>query len=76
MTQIDSQMVSDVDSPFWVKVRFVYDLQPENGGTWIHETVSAQMPRIVRDFVVSQAQSVQQARARILTTRMEQQAAL
>ncbi len=72
-TQPDVQMVSAVDSPFNVQIRFVFDLSPERDGTWVQETVSAEMPGLLRGFVVSQAQSVQRARAQILRTRMEAQ---
>jgi ligand-binding SRPBCC domain-containing protein len=71
LTQPPRQIVSDVDSPFWVKVRFVFDLQPEGSGTWIHETVSARMPGIVRGFVIREAKAVQQARAQILKQRLD-----
>ncbi len=71
LTQQAQQLVSDVDSPMWVRVRFVFDLEGEGGGTWVHETVSARMPGLLRDFVVNEAKSVQQARARILKERLE-----
>ena len=73
-TQPDRQIVSDVDSPFSVKVRFTFDFEPGNGGTWIHETISAQMPGIVKGFVISEAKRVQLERERILRSRLEQQA--
>lgn len=71
LTQPGVQLVSDVDSPMWVKVRFVFDLQPGDGGTWIQETVTARMPGLLRGFVIGEAKSVQQARARILNERLE-----
>ncbi len=71
LTKINQQIVSDVDSPFWTKVRFTFDLQPGDGGTWIHETISAHMPLLVKGFVVSEAKRVQVERARILKGRME-----
>lgn len=71
MTLLPNRIISDVDSPFWVKVKFVFELQPEANGTWIHETVNATMPGIVRGFVIQQAQAVQQARAQILKQRLE-----
>ncbi len=71
LTQPNVQLVSEVISTFWVNVRFVFDLQPEDGGTWITETVNAHMPWFERGFVVSEAKRVQQERARILTERME-----
>jgi hypothetical protein len=55
----------------WVKVRFVFDLQPEGSGTWIHETVTARMPGLLHGFVIQEAKSVQQARAQILKQRLE-----
>lgn len=70
LTQPERQIVSDVDSPMRVKVRFVFDLQPEGAGTQIHETVTAQMPSPLRGFVISEAKRVQQARAQILRTRL------
>jgi len=71
LTQPNQQLVSNVDSPLWVKVRFVFDLQPEGSGTWIHETVTAQMPGLLRGFVIQEAKSVQQTRAQILKQRLE-----
>jgi hypothetical protein len=71
LTQPQRQIISDVDSPMQVRLRFVFDLQPENGGTQVRETVTAQMPSPLRGFVVSEAQRVQRARAEILKTRLE-----
>jgi hypothetical protein len=71
LTQPDGQIVSEVDSPFWVHVRFVFDFESADNGTWITETVTATMPGFVRGFVVGQAKSVQLARVRILKSRME-----
>ena len=70
-TLTQQQIVSDVDSPFWVRVNFVFDLQPEGGGTWIQETISAQMPGLLQGFVIREAKSVQLARAQILKQRLE-----
>jgi ligand-binding SRPBCC domain-containing protein len=67
----DGQIVSEVDSPFNIQVRFVFDFQPEDGGTLMRETVTASMPGLLRGFVIGQAKSVQWARARILAERME-----
>lgn len=72
LTQPDRQLVSDVDSPLSVKVRFVFDLQPGDSGTWLHETVTARMPGLLRGFVTQEAKSVQQARSRILNQRLAQ----
>ncbi len=71
LTNPERRIVSDVDSPFSVKVRFTFDFEPEAGGTWIHETIHAQMPGILRGFVVSEAKRVQLERARILKSRLE-----
>lgn len=71
LTQPNQQIVSDVDSPFSVKVRFTFDFQAGDGGTWIQETISAQMPLLVKRFVISEAKRVQLERARILKQRME-----
>ncbi|HVU13797.1 MAG TPA: SRPBCC family protein [Phototrophicaceae bacterium] len=71
LTRPNQQLVSDVDSPLNVHVRFTVDLEPGDGGTWLTETVSAQMPAIVRGYVVREAKWVQEERARILKARME-----
>jgi ligand-binding SRPBCC domain-containing protein len=71
LTQHDRQIVSVVDSPFSVHIQFIFDLQPQDGGTLLTETVTAHMPWVVRGFVVSQAKAVQKARAEILRSRME-----
>lgn len=71
LTRPLQQMVSDVDSPFNVRVRFTFDFEPGDGGTWVQETVSAEMPAPLKGFVVSEAKRVQQERARILKQRME-----
>ncbi len=71
LTQPPAQLISEVDSPGWVHMQFIFDLQPDAEGTWIEETVTARMPLPLRGFVVSEATRVQQALARILTTRME-----
>lgn len=74
LTQPQRQLVSDVDSPLAVKLRFVFDFQPADNpgnGTWVQETVTAHMPGLLRGFVVSEAQRVQQARAQILRKRLE-----
>ncbi len=72
LTQPPAQLISEVDSPGWVHMQFVFDFQPDAEGTWIEETVTAQAPLLLRRFVVAEAQRVQQALARILTTRMEE----
>lgn len=71
LTEPQQQIVSDVDSPFGVKVRFVFDFESEGGGTWVRETITADMPRLLRGFVVSEAKRVQRARAQILRERLE-----
>lgn len=71
LAQFNRQIISDVDSPFWVKVRFTFDLQPGDGGAWIEETISAHAPLIVKGFVLREAKRVQLERARILKERME-----
>jgi ligand-binding SRPBCC domain-containing protein len=71
LTQPDRQIVSQVDSPFSVHVQFIFDLQPQDNGTLLTETITAHMPWIVRGFVVRQAKAVQRARAEILRSRME-----
>ncbi len=71
LTRPLQQMVSDVDSPFSVRVRFTFDFEPGDGGTWVQETVSVKMPAPLKRFVVSEAKRVQQERARILKQRME-----
>jgi ligand-binding SRPBCC domain-containing protein len=70
-TQPNQEMVSDVVSPFAVKVRFVFHFEAEADGTGLTETVTAQMPALLQGFVVGQAKSVQQARAQILKSRLE-----
>ena len=72
LTRPNAQIVSDVDSPLRVKVRFVFDLRAQDGGTWMQETVTAQSPGIVQGYVVSEAKRVQQERERILKARLEQ----
>ena len=71
LTQPPAQLISDVDSPMWVRVRFVFDLQPDAEGTWIDETVTAQALLPLLGFVVAEAKRVQVARVQILKTRME-----
>lgn len=71
LTQPQKQLVSHVDSPLWVKMKFVFDLQPEDSGTWVQETISAQMPGVLHGFVIQEAKSVQKARAQILKQRLE-----
>ncbi len=74
LTQPPTQLISEVDSPGWVHMQFVFDLQPDAEGTWIEESVTARMPLPLRGFVVAEAQRVQQALGRILTTRMAESA--
>lgn len=71
LTKPNRQIVSDVDSPFGVKVRFTFDFEGENGGTWVHETISATTPEVFKGFVVREAKRVQLARERELKKRLE-----
>jgi hypothetical protein len=70
-TEPNRQIVSDVDSPFGVKVRFTFDFEGENGGTWIRETIAATMPGVFKGFVISEAKRVQLERERELKKRLE-----
>ena len=70
LTQPPAQLISEVDSPGWVHVQFVFDLQPDAEGTWIDETVTAQALPPLIGFVVAEAKRVQQARVGILMSRM------
>jgi hypothetical protein len=71
LTKPNAQMVHLVQSIPNVRLRFIFDFQPADGGTWIDENVTATMPLPLRGYVVSQARSVQQSRAQILKKRME-----
>ncbi|MEO8395673.1 MAG: SRPBCC family protein [Chloroflexota bacterium] len=71
ITQANRQIASEVDTRFGVKMGFLFDLEAENGGTRIRETVHATAPRLVQGYVVDQAKQVQQARAGILKSRLE-----
>jgi ligand-binding SRPBCC domain-containing protein len=71
LTKPDGQMVNLVESIPNVRLKFVFDFEPDGSGTWIHENVTAQMPLLLRGYVVSQAKAVQQARGDILKERIE-----
>lgn len=65
------RIVSDVRSPGWVHLVATVDLEPDGEGTRVTELVTMTSPRVLRRFVIAQARSVQRARARELTRRME-----
>ncbi len=67
----DEQMITLVESIPNVRLKFVFDFEPEGSGTWIHETVTARMLLPLKGFVVSQAKAVQRARGDILKERLE-----
>jgi hypothetical protein len=71
LTKPNQQIASEVETRFGVKMVFVFDLEAENGGTRIRETVDAESPRLVQGYVVDQAKRVQQARVGILKARLE-----
>ncbi|MEV4640684.1 SRPBCC family protein [Actinoplanes sp. NPDC049548] len=65
------RIVSDVRSPGWVHLVATVDLERDGDTTRVTESVTVTCPWILRRFVIGQARSVQQARARELTRRME-----
>lgn len=65
------RIVSDVRSPGRVRLVATVDLAPDGAGTRVTESVTVTFPRLLRRFVIGQARSVQLARARELTRRME-----
>ncbi len=67
------QIVTDVQSGFNVRVRFIFDLKEQTDGTTITETITATVPALLSSFVVNQAKAVQQHRAKTLKQRMESQ---
>ena len=67
----DEQMINMVEAALNVRLKFVFDFEPEGSGTWVHESVTAHMPLLLKGFVVAQAKAVQQARGEILKERME-----
>ena len=71
LTEVNRQVVSHVDTRLGVNLDFVFNLEPENGGTRIHETIDFHMPRLFQSYVVSQAKAVQQARIQIFKSRLE-----
>jgi ligand-binding SRPBCC domain-containing protein len=70
LTQPNRQMINLVDSNP-VHMRFVFDFEAGDGGTWLTETVTANSPALLKGFTVSQAKTVQQARAKTLKQRIE-----
>lgn len=71
LAETDREIISEVASPMNVHVRFVFMLQPNGSGTDVIEDITAEMPGLVKGFVMDQAKQVQQARMRILKERME-----
>lgn len=71
LTKPNRQMIHLVESIPNVRLRFVFDFEPEGSGSWVNESVTAHMLLPLRGYVVSQAKAVQQARAQILKQRME-----
>ena len=71
MTIPNQQMLAAVDTRLGVRMRFVFDLIEENGGTLVRETVEAHAPRLLQSYVVAQAKAVQQARVEMLKSRLE-----
>jgi hypothetical protein len=71
LTIPNQQIVSDVQSSQNVTVRFIFDLLEQPEGTSITETITTRAPTLLSGFVVSEAKSVQQNRARVLKQRME-----
>ncbi|WP_432051064.1 SRPBCC family protein [Verrucosispora sp. NA02020] len=69
-TRPGRQIISDVRSPGWVRLRAVVDLTPEAGGTRIRESVTADAPLPLRRFVAGQARRVAAYRAAELARRM------
>ncbi|MEV6597892.1 SRPBCC family protein [Actinoplanes sp. NPDC051346] len=66
----DRRLVSDVHSPGRVRLVATVELVAEGGGTQVTESVTVSFPRPLRSLVLSQARSVQRARARELVRRM------
>lgn len=71
LSRPNEQMVNLVKSVPNVRMKFVFDFQPDGDGTWVNESVTADAPLPLKGFVVSQAKAVQQARGRILKQRIE-----
>jgi carbon monoxide dehydrogenase subunit G len=65
------RILSDVRSPGRVRLTAAVELVPDGRGTRVTESVTVTFPRLLRRFVVGQARSVQLARARELTRRMD-----
>lgn len=73
MTLADTnrQIISDVQTGMNVTVRFVFNLKEQADGTTVSENITASAPALLIGFVISQARSVQQHRAKVLKQRME-----
>lgn len=63
------QIISDVQAPLNVSVRFVFDLEEKERETTITETITVHMPVILRGYTVQQAKAVQQFRVQTLRTK-------
>lgn len=70
-TEPNQQVISKVDSPLNIHVLFTFDLTPQGKGTLMKETIHAEAPALLMNYVIGQAQSVQLARSNILKQRME-----
>ncbi len=71
LTNPNHQIISDVKTGQNVTVRFVFDLHEQTDGTTVTETITATMPALLSGFVIKEAKSVQQNRAKVLKERME-----
>jgi hypothetical protein len=71
LTNPNQQLISDVQSSQNITVHFVFDMQEQSEGTSVTETITAHMPPLLSRFVIGQAKSVQQNRARVLKQRLE-----
>jgi ligand-binding SRPBCC domain-containing protein len=71
LTEVNHQIVAHINTRFGVNLEFVFDMDAEDGGTRIRETIDFHMPLLVQNYVVSQAKQVQQARIRIFKAKME-----
>ncbi|MCA0456611.1 MAG: SRPBCC family protein [Chloroflexi bacterium] len=65
------QIVSEVQAPLNVRVIFTFDLEQQDSGSTVTETISIHSPLWAKRFVISQAKAVQQNRVQVLTSRME-----
>ena len=71
LTEVNRQVISTVNTRLGIKVGFQFDLDAENGGTRIHEVIDFHMPRLVQNYVVTQAKQVQQVRIRVFQAHLE-----